>query len=124
MSKVQFRPTTPPLASRIVLAAAGSLVVHVLFVSGAMRGLADVFRWKEAEPTVIKARLVERVSPPPVAKSPAAAEKPQTRPTRKPRARTPESDIVAAVPVASAPADGGEASRQSDCRHSRKEADR
>ena len=107
MSKVQFRPTTPPLASRVVLAAAGSLVVHVLFVSGAMRGLADVFRWKEAEPTVIKARLVERVSPPPVAKPQAAAEKPLTRPPRKPRARTPVSDIVAAVPVvpvASAPA--------------------
>ena len=103
MSKVQFRPTTPPLATRIVLAAAGSLVVHVLFVSGAMRGLADVFRWKEAEPMVIKARLVERESPPSVAAPPPRPDRPQAKPPRKPRARTPAPAVIPTIPVAAAP---------------------
>ncbi|MBL8378163.1 MAG: DUF3108 domain-containing protein [Burkholderiales bacterium] len=79
-----FRPTTPQLPVRIAIAAAGSLVVHALFVGGAMRGLADVFRWQsnaEPPPLVVSARLVE-VAPPapaPVAQARAPAAKPKPR---------------------------------------------
>ncbi|MBL8382380.1 MAG: hypothetical protein JNM90_04855, partial [Burkholderiales bacterium] len=68
MNDAPFRPTLPRLATRIALAAAGSVLVHALFISGAMRGLADVFNWTRdaaPPPLTVTARLAATPSPPP-----------------------------------------------------------
>ncbi len=84
-----FAPTTPRLRTRLVAAAAGSLLVHALFVSGAMRGLADVFRWhKEAEPVVLQARIVT-LAPPEPPRAAAAKPKPERMPKAKRAPATP-----------------------------------
>ena len=91
-----FAPTTPRLRTRLVAAAAGSLLVHAVFVSGAMRGLADVFRWhQEAEPVVLQARIVTLAPPEPPR---AATAKP--KPDRKPKPKS----APASRPVISAAA--------------------
>ncbi|MFN0163409.1 MAG: DUF3108 domain-containing protein [Burkholderiales bacterium] len=91
-----FRPTTPQLPVRIAIAAAGSLLVHVLFVGGAMRGLADVFRWhSNAEPPPLKvsARLVE-VAPP----APAPTAQPRSS-AAKPKPRKPGPAVAPVLPA-------------------------
>lgn len=104
-----FRPTTPQLPVRIAIAAAGSLLVHVLFVGGAMRGLADVFRWQsnaEPPPLTVSARLVEVAPPAPAPVAQPRAPAPKFKP--KPKPPTPKLTPVAA-PVL--PAVTGEAVR-------------
>jgi len=98
-----FEPTLPGLAVRLAIAAAGSLLVHALFISGAMRGLADVFRWSNTEPaplTVtarIKALPAEPAVAPPVPRALPAKRKPG-----KPAAATPVAPLpqVVAAPLA------------------------
>ena len=104
MTQAVFAPTLPRIAVRIAIAALGSLIVHALFISGAMRGLADVFRWSKdgaPPPLTVRTRIVE---PPPVlaAPSPAPVAPAPVKPKRKPRppdaATAPPQ--AAAVPVA------------------------
>ena len=99
-----FEPTLPGVAVRLAIAAAGSLLVHALFISGAMRGLADVFRWSSTEPaplTVtarIKALPAEPAVAPPVPRALPAKRKPG-----KPAAAAPLPQVIAA-PLAAADA--------------------
>ena len=102
-----FEPTLPGVAVRLAIAAAGSLLVHALFISGAMRGLADVFRWSSTEPaplTVtarIKALPAEPAVAPPVPPVPRAL--PAKRKPGKPAAAAPLPQVIAA-PLAAADA--------------------
>jgi hypothetical protein len=102
MPAFSFRPTLPRPSTRVAIAAFASLLLHVLFVSGAMRGLADVFRWSanaDPPPARVTARLVEAPPPPaPPIPAPAPAPKPK-RPKTEP-VRTPASTPSLAVPVA------------------------
>jgi hypothetical protein len=106
-----LKPTTPPLATRVAVAAVGSVLVHAVFVSGAMRGLADVFRWQsnaDPPPLTVQARLAEPPTPPPAqlvtqrkpapARSPRAPRKPNTA-----SAPTPAVAVVDAPPRQEAP---------------------
>lgn len=90
MTPDSFTPTLPRMAVRFAIAVAGSLCVHVLFVSGAMRGLADVFHWtRNAEPAPLQVRA--RLAEAPVIPAPAPAPKPAVRkPAAKPVERTPQ----------------------------------
>jgi hypothetical protein len=114
MTSDSFKPTLPRMAVRFAIAVAGSLCVHVLFVSGAMRGLADVFHWTsnaEPAPIQVRARLAE--APPAPAPAPAPLpprRKPIAKPVDKPStpaaAIAPESPAIAqASAPASAPAE-------------------
>jgi hypothetical protein len=118
MTQHAFTPTLPRLAVRFSIAVAGSLCVHVLFVSGAMRGLADVFHWtRNAEPVPmqVRARLAEAPAAPvaPIAPAPGppkVIKKPAARPVEKPPvapvATTPEAPALAqATAASSAPAE-------------------
>jgi hypothetical protein len=94
-----------------VIAIVLSLGVHVLFVTGALGGLADAFPWltrAEAPPVVVHARLVTPPPPPPpvmqetspiplVAPTPAAA---QPAPARKPRPAAPSPILTSNSPTA------------------------
>ncbi len=110
MTPESFKPTLPRMAVRVAIAVAGSLCVHVLFVSGAMRGLADVFHWTsnaEPAPLVVRARLAEAPpapSPPPPA--PPVRRKPAAKPPTPASAIAPESPAIAqATAPAIAPAE-------------------
>ncbi len=87
MTQGAFDPTLPRVAVRVAIAVVGSLIVHALFISGAMRGLADVFRWSKdgaPVPLTVRARIVE----PPAAVAtpiPAPAAPAPSKPKRKPR---------------------------------------
>ena len=90
-----FRPTLLPTVGRLWIGVLGSLVLHALFVSGAMRGLADVFQWSQnTQPAPIKviARIVEL---PPARPAPAIPPPPPPiRPAAKPGPKR-----VSALPV-------------------------
>lgn len=109
MTPDSFKPTLPRMAVRFAIAVAGSLCVHVLFVSGAMRGLADVFHWTsnaEPAPMQVRARLVEApaVPAPPPAPTPARR-KPATKPVKKsPAPAAPVAIESPAIAQATAPA--------------------
>ena len=106
-----FRPTLLPTVGRLWIGVLGSLALHALFVSGAMRGLADVFHWSQnAQPAPIKviARIVELPParpapppPPPPPPKPAAKAGPKrvsALPALPPMA-DPRGEVVAAAPV-------------------------
>lgn len=102
MSSFSFRPTLPRPAVRVAIAALGSLLLHVLFVSGAMRGLADVFRWSanaDPPPARVTARLVE-TPPPPAAAAPVPAPAPRPKRPRAEAVRAPASTPSLPAPVA------------------------
>ena len=109
MTPDSFKPTLQRMAVRFAFAVAGSLCVHVLFVSGAMRGLADVFHWTsnaEPAPMQVRARLAEAaaVSAPPPIPTPARR-KPATKPAEKsPAPAAPVAPESAAIAQATAPA--------------------
>ena len=98
-----FEPTLPGIAVRLGIAAAGSLLVHALFISGAMRGLADVFRWSNTEPAplTVSARIRE-VPPEPAVAPPLPRVVPAQKRPGKPAAATPAAPLpeVIAAPVA------------------------
>jgi len=98
-----FEPTLPGLAVRLAIAAAGSLLVHALFISGAMRGLADVFRWSNTEPAplTVTARIKALPAEPAVAPTVPRA-LPAKRKPGKPAAATPVAPLsqVVAAPLA------------------------
>jgi len=114
MTQESFTPTLPRMAVRFAIAVAGSLCVHVLFVSGAMRGLADVFHWtRNAEPVPmqVRARFVEApAAPAPAPALSKAIDRPARKPVEKPPAApgaiAPEASAVGQATVASsAPAE-------------------
>ena len=115
MTPDSFKPTLPRMAVRFAFAVAGSLCVHVLFVSGAMRGLADVFHWTnnaEPAPMQVRARLAEASPAPVPAPAPLPARrKPIAKPVDKPAAAiSAESPAIAqASAPASAPAESAPA---------------
>lgn len=112
MTPDSFTPTLPRMAVRFAIAVAGSLCVHVLFVSGAMRGLADVFHWTrnaEPAPLQVRARLAEAPAiPAPAAAPTPVVKKSPTKPVeRPPQAMPPPAVAPEAAPLAqaAAPAD-------------------
>lgn len=104
MTPGAFDPTLPRVAVRVAIAVLGSLIVHALFVSGAMRGLADVFRWSKdgaPVPLTVRARIVEppaAVAAPIPAPATPAPSKPKRKPQPVPTAKAPPQ--VAPAPVA------------------------
>ena len=106
-----FEPTLPGMSVRLAIAALGSLMIHALFVSGAMRGLADVFRWSNTEPApiTVTARIKAMPAPQPAALPPPPATPAKTKPPRRAQAPSPAPPPlplplpeVIAVPVAAA----------------------
>jgi hypothetical protein len=101
MTPAPFRPTLPPLRLRLAIAVVVSLIAHALFVSGVMRGLADVFGWSKrvsAEKLTVRTRLA-----PPPESPPVAAPAPSPEPTpRKRREASPAPALPVATPVAQA----------------------
>jgi hypothetical protein len=103
MTHSSFRPTLPRTAVRFTLAALGSLCVHALFVSGVMRGLADVFHWTrnaDPAPMPVRARIAELLPAPPPA--PLAAPAPRKKAVKN-GARTPVATPADAVAQAAEP---------------------
>lgn len=98
-----FEATLPGVSVRLWIAALGSVLVHALFVSGAMRGLADVFRWSntEAPPITVSARFRE-VRPEPVVAPPLPRAVPAKKRPGKPATAASAAPVpeVIAVPVA------------------------
>ena len=104
-----FEPTLPGMSVRLAIATLGSLLIHALFVSGAMRGLADVFRWSNTEPApiTVTARIKAVPAPQPAALPPPPATPAKTKPPRRAAAPSPAPlplplPEAIAVPVAAA----------------------
>ena len=99
MTPESFKPTLPRMAVRVAIAIAGSLCVHVLFVSGAMRGLADVFQWTsnaEPAPLLVRARIAEiPLAPAPPPRAPPVRRKPAAKPPAPASAIAPEAPAIA-----------------------------
>ncbi len=116
-----FAPTLPGMSVRLAIAALGSLLVHALFVSGAMRGLADVFRWSNTEPApmTVTARIKAVPAAPPVAPPLPRTTPAKTKLPRQAQAPSPAPvpDAVAlpiAVPDTPAPASAAPAAPPAD----------
>ena len=96
-----LHPTLPRTAVRFAFAAAGSLVVHALFVSGVMRGLADVFNWRsnaDPVPLTVRARIAEASPTPLPAPAVTAAQPRKVKDKPQPRRSTPSAPLAPSQP--------------------------
>ena len=96
-----LHPTLPRTAVRFAFAAAGSLVVHALFVSGVMRGLADVFNWRsnaDPVPLTVRARIAEASPTPLPAPAVTAAQPRKVKNKPQPRRATPSAPLAPSQP--------------------------